>query len=215
MTAETFWPAYAAAAAAAVVLLLFANGLLRPRAWIGFAAVLLLASVTTLVGGLIAEQRRPADIVRAPAVPAAQQPVLLPANPVAQVLQPALPYVEGTRFEGPVPADLQPLPGAQVRNIALTLSARLGDLLSEYLTETSASRELTPEDATNRRVQLDTGLDRAYRTRFDDEVFRVGREMQRRMGIASEVLEVHPGKLVWGDIADVQHRLAAAAALLP
>lgn len=214
MTAQTFWLAYASLAIAGAVLLVYANGLVRARAWVGVAAVLMLTSIGTLAGGLIASPPQPEEAAFAAAALApARTP--LPANPVAQVLQPALPYVEGARFEGPVPADLQPLAGPVVRTIALTLSARLGDLLGEYLTEISASRELTPEDATNRRVQLDAGLDRAYRARFDDEVFRVGREMQRRMGIASEILEVHPGKLNWGDIADVQHRLATAAGLLP
>ena len=215
MTQQTFWLSYASLAIAGAVLLLFANGLVRGRAWVGAAAVLMLASLGTLAGGLIAADEQPAEVaLDLPVAPTATR-TPLPANPAAQVLTPALPYVEGARFEGPVPADLQPLASPLVRAIALTLSARLGDLLGEYLTEVSASRELTPEDATNRRVQLDAGLDRAYRTRFDDEVFRVGREMQRRLSIASEVLEVHPGKLTWADIADVQHRLAVAAGQVP
>ena len=214
MTGQTFWLAYVSLAIAGAVLLLHANGLVRGRAWVGAAAVLMLASIGTLAGGLIAAPEQAGEFVFGTDAPAAER-TPLPADPVAQVLQPALPYVEGARFEGPVPADLQPLAGPVVRTIALTLSARLGDLLGEYLTEISASRELTPEDATNRRVQLDAGLDRAYRARFDDEVFRVGREMQRRMGIASEILEVHPGKLSWGDIADLQHRLAVAAGQVP
>ncbi len=228
----SFWLAYASIVVATVMLVLKeaaregalgagagAGDLVRSRYWLGTALVLTLLSVAALASALIVQGVEPAP--RTPALvvatPAQTQPTALPPN-VGTPHQPAVPGLPDgapARLEGPLPTDLRTLTVPELKAVAYTLSARLGDLVGDYLVATTASRDLTPEDATNRRAQIDAGLNRTFHAQFEEDVFRAGRELQRRHGIASEVLEVTNTVVTWGDITDVQYRIAQSASLLP
>lgn len=226
----SFWLAYASIALAVGMLVLKeaaregalgsgTRALVRSRHWLGTALILTLLSGAALAGALIVQGVEPGP--RAPAVvaatPAQRQPTPLPPN-VGTPHQPAvpgLPDVTLARLDGPLPIDLRALTVPELKAVAYTLSARLGDLVGDYLVAVSASRDLTPADATNRRAQLDAGLNRTFHTQFEEDVFRAGRELQRRHGIASEVLEVTNTVVTWGDVTDVQYRVAQSASLLP
>ncbi len=210
---STYWMAYAAMAAAVAAASF--GGRARLAATVLVAVSVAFVASQLLVARIVPPEAPP--VARATAPQPAPAPVALPANP-GLPLQPAVPGLPDgaiARFEGPIPQDLRPLSREELRLVAYTLSARLGDLLSEYLTALTASRDLTPEDATTRRAQLDAALNRTFRADYEPAVFRVGHELQRRHGIASEVLELTNAVFTWADIADAQYRIAQSATQLP